>query len=96
MTEPSPYTPVGCGFYDMLEAAAVRKVVTHVRYLEEDGRETRYAGLILDVYSRGQEEFVVIEGGREIRLDRLAEIDGVVNTACRRSGVPPPPPGNPR
>jgi Rho-binding antiterminator len=98
MTTPSPYTPVGCGFYDVLEAAAVRKTTIQVRYLTPEGRETEYQGRILDVFARGSEEFVRMEGDREVRLDRLIEVDGVKNAACRttgNSGTPPLAPGDP-
>lgn len=83
MADPSPYTPVGCGFYDMLEAAAVTRAGTEVRYLAADGTEALYSGRVVDVFSRGVEEFVLLEGDLLIRLDRLVSVNGVMNKVCR-------------
>ncbi len=83
MNEHEHYTPVGCGFYDMLEAAAVKRTRTEIRYLDGQGREAGYAGPVVDVFARGKEEFVRLDGGLEIRLDRLTSVNGVVNDQCR-------------
>lgn len=76
------YRPVACGIYDMLEAAVVRRSPAVLLYYDHAGKESRYTGRILDVFARGSEEFVKLEGGEELRLDRIRSLDGVANDRC--------------
>ena len=76
------YRPVACGIYDMLEAAAVRRSPAVLIYCDHAGKEVRYTGRILEVCARGSEEFVRLEGGEALRLDRIRSLDGVANDRC--------------
>jgi Rho-binding antiterminator len=71
-----PYTPVACGFYDVLEAAALRGTPVEVVHVDGGGAEVRLATPLADVFSRGGAEFVRLADGREVRLDRLVRVDG--------------------
>lgn len=53
MNDPTPYKPVACSFYDVLEAAALRQHPV-ILVLEDRSVES----LVLDVFARGREEFL--------------------------------------
>ncbi|MEM1125350.1 MAG: hypothetical protein AAGI71_01770 [Bacteroidota bacterium] len=73
----SDYIPIACSFYDELELRAMRGRQVKVTYLTADGLSTTRVARILDVFARGQEEFIRLEPDEEIRLDRLMSIDGL-------------------
>lgn len=69
-----PYQPVGCSFYDVLEAAAVRESRLE---LDLEGRNVEI--LVRDVFARGREEFLRAldcSSGTEftVRLDAIRTI----------------------
>ncbi len=74
------YTPISCSYYDHLEAIATTKKVCSIIYrvLEEDHTAT-YAGVIVDLYARNKEEFMVLDNGLTIRLDHLASMNDIPN-----------------
>jgi Rho-binding antiterminator len=65
------YTPIDCHFHDRLEALATtrrRVVVTHEAATESMVSE----GVIQDIWTTPtKEEFLRMEDGSEIRLDRI-------------------------
>jgi Rho-binding antiterminator len=75
-----PYQPIDCGFYDILEAEAVRGRPTEIVYLNEAGQHILVEARILDLFTRGSEEFAVLSGfsaDAPLRLDRLVRVAGV-------------------
>ena len=76
----TPYIPIDCGFYDILEAQAVLGHSCSVVYLDDAGEARHLDTRVLDVYARGSEEFVILEaypGQTPLRLDRLVRVAGV-------------------
>ncbi|MEZ4703186.1 MAG: hypothetical protein R2834_22855 [Rhodothermales bacterium] len=76
----TPYTPIDCGFYDILEDQAVRGVPCEIVYLDPEENQRVVETRILDVYARGNEEFIVLAATADdppIRLDRLVRVAGV-------------------
>jgi len=71
-----PYRPVDCGFHDRLLALATLRTSCEVVYRDEGGRGRRTAGVIADVYTKGDEEFLLLEDGTRVRLDRLVSVGG--------------------
>ncbi len=69
------YVPVDCAFHDRLEDAVVRRRSCRILYLEEDGAEREVTTRIVDVWTRGEEEFVKLETGTVVRLDRLSRVE---------------------
>ncbi len=67
------YTPIDCGFYDRVEAAAMRR--TPVALELTDG--TTLTARILDVGARDGADWADVEGIGAVRLDRIAALDGV-------------------
>jgi len=64
-----PYVPIDCSLYDHYEAAATRKEM--LRITLQDGSEHR--GVIVDLFIRDKVEWMRLDGGEEIRLDRIAD-----------------------
>lgn len=76
MPDRSTYQPVTCSFYDelglrMMRGTPCRLVVKANN--DHDVIETQ----IEDLYTEGDAEYVRLEKGRTIRLDRVLEVDDV-------------------
>ena len=71
-----PYTPISCAFYDRLEILAMRKTPTTIRYRDDEDHEQQIAAVVVDVYSKHKQEWVKLDDGTTIRLDRLISADG--------------------
>lgn len=73
------YTPIDCNYYDRLEALATLRQRIRIDYRNEKGEATvlEYA-MIVDLQTRNKEEFMILENGQEIRLDKLIAVDGKV------------------
>lgn len=79
----TPYTPIDCNAYDELTVRITRGRPVTVRWRETDGGEAACTEVLADVFTRGEEEFLRLASGREIRLDRLIEVDGIaILPAC--------------
>lgn len=75
MENPSLYKPIDCNFYDVLEAKATLKKQVHVIYLDEANTTKSLDALIVNLYTRNKEEFIVFDNGFQLRLDRLIQVD---------------------
>jgi Rho-binding antiterminator len=73
-----PYQPISCDFHSELELLALRRIVCPIRYLGEQGSTIEIEACISDLYTRNGEEFLLLPGGREIRLDRLISVNGIL------------------
>jgi putative redox protein len=72
----APYQAVSCTYYDELEALATLKKNCAIAYRTETGAEVSRTGRIVDFFSVDKAEFLKLEDGTDIRLDRLIEVDG--------------------
>lgn len=70
------YQPVSCQFYDELEAMATLRKPIAVVFLNPLGQAQSLQGKIKDLYSRYKAEFLVLDDGTEIRLDRILQVNG--------------------
>lgn len=76
MSASQSYAPVDCDFHDRLEALATmrRKVIIDCRGADGDARET-VRGVIVDIYTTpSKEEFLRLDDGTAIRLDRILAV----------------------
>jgi Rho-binding antiterminator len=86
MNSPAPrqstdYRPIDCEFHDVLEAAATtRKVVDVVFHDHATGELTSRSARIVDLFSRSGEEFMTLDTGDTMRLDRIVSVDQVMPT----------------
>lgn len=78
MTRPhmNDYQPVSCQFYDELEALATLRKPLTVVYLNPLGQAHNATGKIKDIFTRYKAEFLLLDDGTEIRLDRILQVNG--------------------
>jgi Rho-binding antiterminator len=81
--EPLPYLPINCNSYDILLAKATLKTNCKISYASEGGNTLQTEGIILDVYTKVKEEFLQLNNGIIIRLDKLITVDDEqINKSC--------------
>jgi Rho-binding antiterminator len=71
------YQPVDCGLHDRLEAFATTGQPCRIAYRDEDGGRREAQDRIADVFAEDGAEYVRTEGGEQIRLDRIEQVDGM-------------------
>lgn len=77
MSKPSEsYSPINCEFHDVLEATATRRRVAQIRYVDEQGIEQARSAKIANLFAQQGAEYLELDTGERIRLDRLLTIDG--------------------
>lgn len=71
------YIPVDCGFHDLIEAAIVRRKVGDITYLDEQNEtQCLQEVIVLDWVNQNKEEYMVLNNGLKIRLDRIHHFFG--------------------
>ena len=75
--QPEKYQPVSCDFYDELELLALRQTVAELIIRMEDGASQKLSQKIKNLQTRNKEEFLILENGQEIRLDKLISVNGI-------------------
>jgi Rho-binding antiterminator len=78
------YQPIDCNFYDNFEAAIVTRRVVELTYLGPFGKEITASIRLKDLKTKLTEEFVQLESGEWLRLDRIVSVDGeAAGASCR-------------
>ncbi|MEN7548427.1 Rho-binding antiterminator [Rapidithrix thailandica] len=86
MDNPLHYRPINCGHYDYLEAAAVKKHPCKIVFMNEhNGQETVYDRIKTIEIDDG-EEFLVLENGLTIRLDKILFFNDLDFGSVKTSG----------
>ena len=68
----TPYKTIDCNFYDRLEAVAIKREKAVFEYMDDQQGETlTVEGTIVDLFIREKAEYLRLNSGMEIRLDRL-------------------------
>lgn len=81
------YQPIACRLYDELERIIIEKRVVELVFETEtgglDAPQVKKAR-ITDIYTREKQEFIKLDDGIEIRLDRLirAGSHDFINDSC--------------
>jgi Rho-binding antiterminator len=70
------YIPISCSFYDELEALATLRKKCEIVFSDANGNHTSVRGIIKTFFIRDKTEYLRMEGGEEIRLDKLISADG--------------------
>jgi Rho-binding antiterminator len=70
-----PYNPVNCDFHDELEALATLRQPCRLVYRNQNDQQAEIQGQIVDVYASHGADFLKLEDGTEIRLDRVISVD---------------------
>ena len=71
------YTPINCSYYDLLESLAVKRERVDIDYRNPMGGPETTNAIIKDFRTENKEEFMILDNGTEIRLDRLVTVNGV-------------------
>lgn len=71
----APYRPIDCGVHDVLEASAVLRRPCRIGFRRSDGAVEEVRAVIADVYAHEGAEYVRLETGLVIRLDRLITVE---------------------
>ena len=69
------YQPISCDFHELLLAHATLKQHVEIVYLYQN-IEKRTSGIIIDVYTKKGEEFLLLDNETMIRLDFLISVNG--------------------
>lgn len=73
------YRPIDCDFHDQMESLATTRHRVHVTYKDEGGEIASRDGVIVDIWTApSKEEFLKLEDGTTIRLDRITDVHGIV------------------
>jgi len=78
------YEPIDCGDYDQLEALATNRRRVRVRYRDEQGGTSEANGHIVDLYAKDGVEYARMDGGENVRLDRLDAVDAMHEPTSNR------------
>ena len=70
------YQLVDCSFHDELEALATLQQQCKIIYQADNNEVVEINNQIIDVYAVNRAEFLKLEDGSEIRLDRLISVNG--------------------
>lgn len=72
-----PYRPINCDFHDILEATATRRTRARIEFVDESGGHRSVEARIVDIGGRNGAEYMTLETGESVRLDRIVSVDGV-------------------
>lgn len=70
----SKYKPINCDFHELLLAKATLKVVCEIKYALKT-KEIIVNSIIVDVYTKKGEEFMLLKSGKTIRLDHIISVN---------------------
>ena len=70
------YTPIDCNMYDVLLSNATLKKECIIVFKNKDLIETIKA-IIVDVFTKAKEEFMQLNTGVIIRLDKIISVNGI-------------------
>lgn len=76
------YKPISCSLHDELEARATLRKQSTILYRNEQNELETTVAIIKDIYTRSGEEFILLDNGMEIRLDKIEKIDGTSFLTC--------------
>jgi len=80
--EKQSYRSIGCSYYDQLEAYAVKR--TRCSIVHRNGESVGTSeGIIVNLFAKDSAEFLKLDDGTVIRLDRIVSVNGMPLTyAC--------------
>jgi Rho-binding antiterminator len=74
------YKPIDCSFHDLLEATITLRTYSHLQYFTDLWEFTTVTSLLKNLVSErnaeGLAEYLVIDTGERIRLDRVVNVNG--------------------
>ena len=79
------YVPIDCEFHDVLEAAATLRRIVAIDHLDDEGNRRVVDARIADLFARDGAEYMRLDDGSLIRLDRIVSIDDAQRSAFERA-----------
>lgn len=76
MTALKTYHPIDCNLYDYLEEAATQKRTVEIIYSLKSDQISSISGVVIDLYSKNKAEYLKLDNGLEIRLDKIDSFNG--------------------
>jgi len=73
------YLPIDCNYYDELVLLIMQKTPCEVIYRDNKGQELTIHIRLKNVYTKDKAEYLELENGTTIRLDRLVSAAGKKN-----------------
>ncbi|NJP09091.1 MAG: hypothetical protein HC866_06065 [Leptolyngbyaceae cyanobacterium RU_5_1] len=70
------YVLVSCDFHDQLESLATLRQECRIVYRNAADKLVELDGRIVDVYAANKADFLKLNDGTEIRLDRIESVNG--------------------
>ena len=80
------YNPIDCDFHDVLEAAATLRRNVAIDHLDDEGNRRVVDARIADLFAREGAEYMRLDDGSLIRLDKLVSIDDAQRSAAFERG----------
>jgi len=80
------YIPINCEFLDRIEHWCIKREYSNITYRQGNfPRDLQIAGIITDIFTRNKAEFLMLDNGSEIRLDKIVSVNGyeLPKNACR-------------
>ncbi|MFK7807933.1 MAG: Rho-binding antiterminator [Saprospiraceae bacterium] len=70
------YKPIDCNIYDELVLLIMRKRKIKLEFLNGKDATTEAETVLTNIYTKEGEEFITLQNGKDIRLDKILKIDG--------------------
>lgn len=70
------YQPIDCNIYDELVLLIMRKQNIKLEFKNTNDSSTEVETKLTNIYTKEGEEFITLESGQDIRLDKILKIDG--------------------
>jgi Rho-binding antiterminator len=71
------YIPINCDYYDELEALATIGKKVGIQFLDGEAK-VKVKAVIINLFTKDSVEYMTLDTGMEIRLDKLLEVDGKI------------------
>lgn len=70
-----PYQPIDCNYYDVLVLYAMHKEPLKIKVqIDGSAGSEELKGIIKDIYTKDKVEFLKLDTGKVVRLDKLLDI----------------------
>jgi Rho-binding antiterminator len=70
------YVIVSCDFQDHLEEWSTLRQNCQITYRDAENKQIEVQGLIVDIYAADKADFLKLDNGTVIRLDKIVSVNG--------------------
>ncbi|MBF8965060.1 hypothetical protein I0P70_17565 [Pontibacter sp. FD36] len=71
----SAYKPIDQNYRELLEALVAKRATARLQFYSDIGEFLTLHATLKELVKRGEEEYLVLTTGEEIRLDRIVRVD---------------------